>query len=467
MTALVWFRHDLRVADNSALNAAATSGEPVLAVYVLNEERLWPLGGATRVWLHESLQRLRESLLNLGITLLFRKGVPAKVLERLVVEYDVTELHWNRDYDPDGIAESTAVKKCLSGRLLTRSHAGSLLIEPTNFRNKSGEPYRVFTPFWNGLRKSIDGIDTPSIPTDWQQQNPIVTQTSADELDLLSRKSWEAGLASHWRFGERAAWDVFEDFVLADVEDYASRRDFPAFSKTSKLSAYLHFGEISVRRIWIEMTQRLNSFNTLTDDASAWSWLRQLAWREFSQHLLFHFPVSATQALNSRFDDMTWLDNGNLLALWQRGDTGYPLVDAGMRELWETGWMHNRVRMVVASFLTKHLGIHWLKGAHWFWDTLVDADLANNTMGWQWVAGCGADAAPYYRIFNPTLQSQKFDPQGKYIRLWVPELEKLDNVEIHEPAKAVEAGRVDYPPACVDHREAREAALERYQQIRD
>ena len=260
--------------------------------------------------------------------------------------------------------------------------------------------------------------------------------------------------------------ELFDRFISGALEAYGQERDFPAQPSTSQLSPHLHFGELSVQRLWTHLVEHQASIDFAGQEEQIWSWLRQLVWREFSHHLLYHFPASAEQPLNPRFAEMAWSEDTELLSLWRDGRTGYPLVDAGMRQLWQTGWMHNRVRMVVASFLTKHLGIHWLQGARWFWDTLVDADLANNTMGWQWVAGCGADAAPYYRIFNPTLQSQKFDAGGKYIRHWVPELGALKGKELHEPAKAVSTGLVNYPLPCVDHRKARQAALDRYQEVR-
>ena len=466
MTALVWFRNDLRVSDNAALAAASKSGRPVLAVYILNDAHAWPLGRAARVWLHESLQSLSESLLNLGVTLLLKRGRPVDVIRTLIEEHDICEVHWNREYTPDGIADARAVKVELGQRLQTKSHGGRLLAEPHQFLNKSGEPYRVFTPFWKALRQQLGQPEVHSIEPGWRQTNPVNSSPSINALGVLTGLPWERELRENWQIGERGANEMLGQFTHGDVVEYENKRDYPALSATSSLSPYLAFGELSPRRVWVELTQRLDAFEFPNQENSVWAWLRQLVWREFSHHLLFHFPKTTDQPLNARFEKMQWLENDELFVRWQQGTTGYPLVDAGMRQLWQTGWMHNRVRMLVASFLTKHLGIHWLRGAKWFWDTLVDADLANNTMGWQWVAGCGADAAPYYRIFNPTLQSQKFDVDGRYIRHWVEELRTVDIKEIHTPMKAVQEGRVSYPTECVAHQQARLAALARYEEIR-
>ncbi|MGR8949447.1 MAG: cryptochrome/photolyase family protein [Gammaproteobacteria bacterium] len=467
MTALVWFRRDLRIADNPALAAATASKKPVVAVYILSPSSDWPIGSASRVWLHHSLRNLRESLLNLGINLVFKKGAPSEVLSELANIVDASELHWNREYDPAGIADAAQVKKDLQETVSCHSYNARLLIEPFKFSNKSGEPYRVYTPFWKELFRTLQHTTGDTISPSWKQQPFVVPPTELDELALLSGHPWEQKIVDHWRIGESAAWETCDVFIDGMIENYDDRRNFPAQAATSKLSPYYHFGEISVQKVWQRLLDGMEAVEFPGAEEAVLAWLRQLAWREFSHHLLYHFPHSASKPLNEKFANMEWLQDDELLTRWQRGQTGYPLVDAGMRELWATGWMHNRVRMVVASFLTKHLGIHWLEGARWFWDTLVDADLANNTMGWQWIAGSGADASPYYRIFNPTMQSQKFDATGEYIRRWVPELSALGNKAIHEPtAVKSDLPKNSYPDPCVDHALARQAALARYQEIK-
>ena len=467
MTALVWFRRDLRIADNPALAAAAASGQPVVAVYILSTNNKASIGSASRVWLHASLSDLRESLLNLGVDLIFQCGPPSEILRDLCAHLRVSALHWNREYDPAAIEDAVAVKRDLGHEVSCHSYPSRLLAEPFNFKNKSGNPYRVFTPFWKTLFDSAQAVSVETIAPDWRQDRLTVVDSRLEDLALLSGHPWEEKIRKYWQIGEVGAWRQFDTFLEGAITNYDEKRDLPAVAGTSKLSPYLHFGEISVRRIWQRLLLGMEGFEFSGNESAVQGWLRQLGWREFSHHLLFHFPESATQALNPKFANMAWLNNNELVSLWQRGQTGYPLVDAGMRELWTTGWMHNRVRMVVASFLTKHIGADWREGAEWFWDTLIDADMANNTMGWQWVAGCGADAAPYYRIFNPTRQSEKFDGTAEYIRRWVPELAALGNKEIHAPSQAnLVEKNISYPLPCVDHKQAREAALVRYQSIK-
>lgn len=468
MTAIVWFRRDLRLNANPAFSAAVASGEPVVAVFILDKECPSYPGAASRVWLHNSLCKLSESLLNIGIDLVVRIGRPSDELAGLSTALNATGIYWNREYEPDSIAESNEVKSSLGKKLSCYSFNGRLLVEPFQLKNKAGNPFRVYTPFWKQLRISVPEFDLPYLKTGWRQERIDIPQTPVADLNLLSGHPWESKLESHWQFGEQAAQDMLDDFIDLQVIRYPEKRDLPAIDGTSKLSAYFHFGEISVQQAWQAVNQRISSNSYEGRDDAAESWLRQLGWREFAYHLLFHFPHTTEQPLNEKFAAMEWDETESHELLWQQGKTGYPLVDAGMRELWETGWMHNRVRMVVASFLTKHLGLHWLKGAAWFWDTLFDADLANNTMGWQWVAGSGADAAPYYRIFNPTRQSERFDANGDYIRRWVPELREIGTPAIHQPEAVLsKIGKERiYPKPCVDHRKAREKALARYQAIR-
>ncbi|MEM7465617.1 MAG: deoxyribodipyrimidine photo-lyase [Pseudomonadota bacterium] len=467
MTALVWFRCDLRIGDNPALQAAVDSGRPVIAVYIHQPDADWAYGGASRVWLHESLRNLRESLLNYGIPMMFKVGNPERELPTLCRALEISDLYWNREYDPNAKQESATIKSNLKG-VECHSYNARLLVEPFNFANKSGEPYRVFTPFWKEVYRAAHGFSARDIDAKWHQSSPEIPSSSLEDLALLSGHAWEAKIRSHWQIGEEAALRAVDAFSDANIYGYEEGRNFPAETATSRLSPHLHFGEISVRVLWQQLRQRVNSDGKAGGEDAVIAWLRQLAWREFAHHLLYHFPQTVAQPLNEKFARMDWSAAPELLRKWQLGQTGYPLVDAGMRELWETGWMHNRVRMVVASFLTKHLGCHWIEGAKWFWDTLVDADLANNTLGWQWVAGCGADAAPYYRISNPYLQSQKFDERGAYIRRWIPALTKVPDKQLHAPLSGdlLTETAVAYPAACVDHAVARQAALDRYTAIK-
>jgi deoxyribodipyrimidine photo-lyase len=471
MTSIVWFRQDLRITANPAFNAAIEKGSPIVAVFILNQEQAWPLGAASRVWLHHSLGKLSESLLNIGVDLVFRLGNPAAVLSELVDSVKADAIYWNSEYEPDAIDEAERVTAKLNGRAACHPSNGRLLVEPMQMSNKAGKPFRVFTPFWRQLRGSVPEMPIEARVTNsdnrWSQAATPVPVSSLKELGLLTNHAWEKKLAEQWQFGEAAAQRMLDDFIDGAITEYPDKRDIPEVDGTSRLSAYFHFGEISVQQAWQAISQRIYA-GGFKHEAAAEAWLRQLAWREFSHHLLFHFPHTAQAPLNEKFSNLQWIKNKELLLLWQTGRTGYPLVDAGMRQLWHTGWMHNRVRMVVASFLTKHLGIHWLTGAKWFWDTLFDADLANNSMGWQWVAGCGADAAPYYRIFNPTRQSERFDATGAYIKRWVPELRELDSRLVHAPNRYFDNPlfKLDYPQPCVEHRSARELALQRYQEIR-
>ena len=394
------------------------------------------------------------------------------MLRDLVRETGAGAVFWNRRYEPAAIARDRAVKEALKGDgLQVESFNASLLLEPWENVKDDGTPYRVFTPFWKAmLRRGAmpPPADTPrrlAAPAEWPAGVTI------DELDLRPEVDWAAGLRATWTPGEEGAAAELRRFLDEGVASYAERRDFPSDIGTSRLSPHLHFGEIGPRAIWKAVREACAGHCTREFDAAAESWLRQLAWREFGHHLLFHFPHTTDEPLRPEFSRFAWTVDANGLRAWQKGRTGYPLVDAGMRELWATGWMHNRVRMVVASFLVKDLRIAWQEGTRWFWDTLVDADLANNTLGWQWTAGCGADAAPYFRVFNPVLQSRRFDPGAAYLRHWLPELAGLDDRWIHEPWNAprevLEAAGVtlggNYPQPVVAHDAAKKLALEAYQ----
>ncbi len=456
---LLWFRQDLRVSDNPALAAAVERGEPVIPVFIWapEEEGAWRPGGASEWWLHRSLTALSAELEKRGSGLIVRRGPTAAELDRLAAETGATAVVWNRRYEPAAVARDRELKRQLRGRgLEVKSFNGSLLFEPGMILNASGQPFRVFTAFWRACLARPVPAASADVPRQLLSPKVWPQSLTISGLALEPRVDWAAGLRESWQPGEAGAAGQLKRFTAEALAGYAAGRDKPAVVGTSRLSPHLHFGEISPGEVW-----------RAVGELSGEAWLRQIGWREFAHHLLFHFPETPRTPLRPEFAAFPWRNDPRSLAAWQQGKTGYPLVDAGMRELWRTGWMHNRVRMVVASFLVKHLLIDWQEGAAWFWDTLVDADLANNTLGWQWVAGSGADAAPYFRIFNPVLQGEKFDPAGAYVRRWVPELAGLPSEWIHKPGKApplllqqagVELG-VTYPLPIVNHDQARERAL--------
>lgn len=477
MTTLVWFRQDLRLDDNAALQAAIDRGEPVIPLYVRStEEDPWRPGEASDWWLHQSLQSLSKSLEKCGSKLILRTGHCLTELGNLVAEARASAIYWNRCYEPASISRDKTIKSKLKQQgLVAESFNSKLLFEPWEISTKDGKPYQVFTPFWRTCQSKPEParpIPAPthlSAPIQWPSSLPL------ESLLLEPTRPWINGLQEAWQPGEGGATKRLQTFLNESLGDYDTARDLPSRPGTSRLSPHLHFGEISPRTIWhavrsVESKTRKGSAARLTAE----TFLKELGWREFAQHLLYHFPTTTDQPLRTEFLNFPWEDNPTALRAWQRGQTGYPIVDAGMRELWATGWIHNRVRMIVASFLVKDLRLHWRHGAAWFWDTLVDADLANNTLGWQWSAGCGADAAPYFRVFNPVLQSQKFDPDGDYLRRWIPELKSLPTKWLHAPWTAtqgtlqlagIELGKT-YPAPIVDHSEARDLALKAFDQIK-
>lgn len=444
----------------------------MLPVYVWapEEEGRWVPGAAQRWWLHHALAALDDALCQRGSRLLVRSGPALEVLQGLMAESGATAVYWTRRYEPVAMARDEALKSTLRQRgIEVRSFPGAALREPFEILNRAGAAFQVYTPFFKhylALGDVAAPLPPPAVlaaPERWPEQLSIAA------LGLLPRLGWANGFSNHWKPGLMGAERALEDWVAGAVQDYAGTRNFPALTAgVSRLSPHLHFGELSPRRLW----WAVRGLDPLAPLAAApgLPWLRQLIWREFAQHLLFHFPHTDQAPLRPEFADFPWADGGPTLTAWQRGETGYPLVDAGMRELWQTGYLHNRVRMVVASFLVKHLLIDWRAGADWFWDTLLDADLANNTLGWQWSAGCGADAAPYFRIFNPVLQGTRFDAAGDYVRRWVPELARLPDAHLHAPwqmpagelaALGVTLGR-SYPAPLVEHSAARERALKAY-----
>jgi len=476
---IVWFQRDLRLQDNSALNAARASAAPIVPVYIHDTaaEGEWPAGAASRWWLHHALVALSAALRDRGSQLIVRAGDTTELLMKLCAETGATAVHWNRRYEPVIVARDAK----LSGQLLeqgiaAKSFNGTLLFEPNAVQNKQGGPFQVFTPYWRRCL-TLPVAETETLakgnfttPTRWPKAETI------DALKLLPRLSWADGFEREWEPGANGAQRRLNAFLKASVDEYDGCRNLPDEDGTSRLSPWLHFGEISPRQIWAALNQRSRDSGVFPATAGAKVFLSELGWREFAHHLLFNFPRTPTAPLREEFNRFPWSKdiNGKKLRAWQRGETGYPLVDAGMRQLWQTGWMHNRVRMVVASFLVKHLRLPWQNGAEWFWDTLLDADLANNTLGWQWSAGCGADAAPYFRIFAPMAQGERFDKEGNFVRRWVPELATLPAKWIHRPweapdevlsAAGVLLGKT-YPRPIIDHASARAEALAAFKAMR-
>ncbi|WP_419862276.1 cryptochrome/photolyase family protein [Candidatus Palauibacter sp.] len=472
---VVWFRRDLRIHDNAALAGAAESGRPVVPLFVLDEESpgVRSLGGASRWWLHESLRSLAGDLAGVGLSLGLRRGPAVAVLREVVRETGAGRVVWNRLYEPASVAHDTEVETALrAGGVETESYAGSLLSEPGEILTGQGAPYRVFTPFWRRLRERYRA----PLPHPAPKRPPPGPAIESDRLQdwrlQPTAPDWAGGLRETWEVGEAAARRRLAGFMEGAVERYASDRDRPDLEGSSRLSAHLHRGEIGPHQVWRAAAPLIEADAPAPTGAEAL--LRELAWRDFNHHLLFHFPNMETENWRPAFDRFPWRDDPQALAVWQEGRTGYPIVDAGMRELWHTGWMHNRARMIAASFLTKDLLVHWRHGEAWFWDTLVDADLANNVANWQWVAGSGADAQPFFRIFNPVRQAEKFDPEGVYVRRWAPELSRLPDRWLHRPWEApgevlsgagVRLGR-DYPLPMVNHAKARQQALRAYRQLR-
>ncbi len=461
---IIWFRNDLRLADNPALIASLGSGRAVLPVYVLDEETegLRPLGAASRWWLHHSLLSLDASLRKLGSRLILRRGPAERVVAELAAESEAEAIYWNRIYDQGARARDARLKQFFTGRgTIAESFKANLLFEPWEVKTLAREPFKVFTPFWRACR-NLASPDMPlpapralPAPARWPESDSL-----ADWRLLPTAPDWAGGLRASWTPGEAAAAARLTDFLDDALARYRQARDLPAVEGTSRLSPHLAFGEIGPRQIWRAATGR-------GDSAAVEKFLAEVGWREFAYNLLFHFGDLTQRNFRSEFDAFPWESAAVSLDAWRRGRTGYPIVDAGLRELWTTGWMHNRVRMIVASFLTKDLLIDWREGERWFWDTLVDADPANNATGWQWVAGSGADAAPYFRIFNPVLQGEKFDPDGDYVRRWVPELAGLPAKTIHRPWTADPPPSPDvYPARLVDHTAARERALGAFRTIK-
>lgn len=468
---IVWFRQDLRIVDNPALTAAVQRGGAIIPVYIWapDEEKEWTPGAASRWWLHHSLISLQNQLEKLGMQLILRQGFTLQVLLNLIQETGADTIFWNRRYEPLIMQRDAFIKAELQKQgAKVHCFNSHLLFEPWAILNKQNKPFQLFTSFWNNCLS----LGKPAAPI----QPPVSVKSYIGEIDsdsltslhLLPKVHWDMGLEQMWEPGIEGAKKTLNHALKYIIDHYDETRDRPDLDGVSHLSPYLHHGELTPRLIWYAVRQHFDA-----EHEGAATFLRQLGWREFAYYLLYHFPDTPHEPLRKDFNSFPWKANYQLLRAWQNGRTGYPLVDAGMRQLWKTGWMHNRVRMIVASFLVKDLLIHWQEGAKWFWDTLVDADLANNTLGWQWVAGCGADAAPYFRIFNPVSQGDRFDETGDYVRQWIPEIGALSNKWIHRPWEAPQEVLEDagiflgetYPYPIINHAEARQQALEAYAKL--
>jgi len=464
---IIWFRQDLRIKDNPALIDAVSAGD-ILPIYILDEFNAGEdkMGAASRVWLHHALVDLNRSLQG---HLSVYQGDAKTVIQQLCDDNDVEAIFWNRCYEPWRISRDKAIKQVLTEQgVLVKSVNANLLWEPWQVLKKDGTPYKVFTPFY---RRSCLSAVVPRRPLAKPKTinfaNNKTPSETLQQLTLLPKVQWQKGIEQQWTMSEQGAENALVTFLAQGISHYKEGRDFPAKATTSRLSPYLHFGQISPNQVWHqsfnrEQNHHLDAFQS------------ELGWREFSYSLLYYFPQLPRQNLQAKFDHFPWQWGGDKLTAWQQGQTGYPIVDAGMRELWQTGFMHNRIRMIVGSFLVKNLLLHWQQGEAWFWDCLVDADLASNSASWQWIAGCGADAAPYFRVFNPILQGEKFDKDGQYTRRYVPELKDLPDKYLHKPWEApsevlqqagLELGKT-YPEPIVDLKASREQALAAFKTLK-
>lgn len=464
--AIHWFRQDLRISDNLSLTEAAKSGE-VLPIYILDDENASDnkMGEASRVWLHYALENLNKSLEG---NLLVFKGDAKKILPEIISKSKAKFVFWNRCYEPWRISRDKIIKENLiKSEIEVKTFNSALLFEPWETLKENGEPYKVFTPYY----KKNYFNSSPRTPIKKPEQIKFtkinIKSDTIESLNLLPKKDWYKDLIKNWNVSESAAQSRLYDFLENGIKNYQEGRNFPSTNNNSRLSPYLHFGQISPNQIWYAAR-----FNDV--DKNIENFCLELAWREFSFNLLYYFPELPSKNLQSKFDKFPWHKDNTNLKKWQKGMTGYPIVDAGMRELWQTGFMHNRVRMIVGSFLVKNLLIDWREGEKWFWDTLVDADLASNSASWQWVAGSGADAAPYFRIFNPVTQGERFDLAGKYTRKYVPELKNLPDKYLFNPWDApadilsdagIKLGK-DYPLPIVDIQKSRKQALDAYDLIK-
>ena len=465
--ALHWFRQDLRLSDNPSLYHASKNNQ-VLPIYILDDENSgeFSMGGANRFWLHHSLKNLKE---NLNHNLSIFQGDPLKTLLEIINRNNVTSVYWNRCYEPWRIKRDTQIKSKLESKgISVFTYNGSLLWEPWTIKKNDGAPYKVFTPFF---RKGCLNSKEPRKPLPRVNTSNFINDKNLSlnlsDLSLLPPVRWDIPMESHWNIGEMGAYDRLSKFIDSGINHYKDGRNFPAKPFVSRISPHIHFGELSPNQAWYLAKEK-------GGDKNIDHFLSELGWREFSYSQLYFNPQLPRKNLQSKFDAFPWENNPQNLLAWQKGQTGIPMVDAGMRELWLTGSMHNRVRMVVGSFLVKNLLLNWHHGERWFWDCLVDADLASNSASWQWIAGCGADAAPYFRIFNPVTQGEKFDPDGEYIRQYIPELKELPNKYLYNPSEApkevldkanIVIGK-DYPEPIINLKASREKALDAFKSLK-
>lgn len=477
-TAILWFHQDLRLEDNSAIAEAERAGHSLVPVFIWapEEQGEWAPGAASNWWCHHALESLDADLKRRGSRLVIRQAQPGQsseeVLLALAKETKADTICWNVRHDPRLRQRDATLAETLRSRSIdTRVTESTVLFSPDQIANKSGKPFQVFTPLWRHYQ-TLE-IPRPAVSTldRFQPATELPSSTGVKELGLLPKIPWDTGFQTFWGTPNRETLTArLDTFATEAAAAYSERRDTPSDDGTSRLSPSLHFGQIGPRELWWRLASLPGDAQVIRDGI-----LRQLVWREFAHQLLYHFPHTTTQPLREEFGAFPWEPSETFLQAWREGRTGYPIVDAGLRQLWQTGWMHNRVRMIVGSLLVKHLLQPWQEGARWFWDTLVDADLPNNTMGWQWIAGCGADAAPYFRIFNPITQGERFDPRGDYVRRYVPELAQIPHKFIHKPWElgdldllgcGVTLGK-DYPVPILPHPEGRKRALDAFQRMRD
>ncbi|MEM1223673.1 MAG: deoxyribodipyrimidine photo-lyase [Verrucomicrobiota bacterium] len=470
---LLWFRNDLRLADNSALDAAIKAGSPIIPVYIWSPEEAgaWSRGAASKWWLHQALTSLSNDLEERGGKLILRSGSSLAVLRDLIRETGAERVFWNRRYEGHLRELDSEIKRTLrEDGVEVDSFNSRLINEPHTVSTKTGQPYKVYTPYFNAVKsRPVEAPVEPDLDAILFPKN-LPLSDSLESWGLMPSIKWYDGLAAHWEPTEAAAQKRLDDFLKKGAENYDTDRDRPDYNGTSSLSPYLHFGQIGPRQVVSALKSRCD-MNT----NGPFVYLKEIYWREFAYNVLYHFPHTPDAPLQEKYADFPWEHDSEFLTKWQKGQTGYPIVDAGMRQLYAIGWMHNRVRMIVASVLVKHLLQDWKAGAEWFWDTLVDADLASNTLGWQWSGGCGADAAPYFRVFNPMIQGKKFDPEGAYVKQWVPELEKVPKKYIHEPWEMppglAESLGVDYgtsyPRPIVEHVDGRSRALAAFEKFNE
>ena len=467
---IFWFRQDLRIQDNLALYEIAKECEYIVPIYIYDDNL--HIGSASKWWLEKSLNSLNDSLNHKKSKLFYFKGSPEDIILNIISQLNITHIFWNRLYDSYSIKRDSEIKKKLiSKKILCKSYRGSVIKEPWNIKNKSGSFFKVFTPFWNSCLDEMHEIKLLDSQIKIKLPNNLnLNNIEIKNIKLFPQKSnWIKMLNECWDPGEKKAIKILNDFKKNSLNNYDEGRDRPDQNFTSKLSPYLHFGEISPERIYKEIFDQ-----KIQKNSSKKKYLAEIGWREFSYNLIYHYPDMQYKPIQQKFSKFPWVKNNKHLNAWKEGVTGIPIVDAGMRQLYKIGWMHNRLRMIVGSFLCKNLLIHWTQGEKWFFDTLVDADIASNSAGWQWIAGCGADAAPYFRIFNPILQSQKFDPNGEYIKEYVPELRNIPLNLIHTPWKMTIDEQKNYkliigknyPKPIIDLGVSRDRALRAFQNLK-